>query len=67
MPVTAEIVVVGLGPADEAMLTLGTVRAIEAHEHRYLRTARHPAASAVQGHSPVGAFSAKSAAQGVFA
>ncbi len=44
---TAEIVVVGLGPADEAMLTLGTVRAIEAHEHRYLRTARHPAASAV--------------------
>jgi tetrapyrrole methylase family protein / MazG family protein len=45
--VTSEIVVVGLGPADEAMLTLGTVRAIEAHEHRYLRTARHPAASAV--------------------
>jgi tetrapyrrole methylase family protein / MazG family protein len=45
--VTPEIVVIGLGPADEAMLTLGTVRAIEAHEHRYLRTARHPAASAV--------------------
>jgi tetrapyrrole methylase family protein / MazG family protein len=45
--VTPEIVVVGLGPADEAMLTVGTVRAIEAHEHRYLRTARHPAASAV--------------------
>lgn len=43
----SEITVVGLGPADEAMLTLGTVRAIEAHEHRYLRTARHPAASAV--------------------
>ena len=42
-----EIVVVGLGPADEALLTLGTMRAIEAHEHRYLRTARHPAASAV--------------------
>ncbi len=47
-----EIVVVGLGPADEAMLTLGTVRAIEAHAHRYLRTARHPAASAVpQAHA----------------
>jgi tetrapyrrole methylase family protein / MazG family protein len=45
--VTPEIVVVGLGPADEAMLTLATVRAIEAHAHRYLRTARHPAASAV--------------------
>jgi tetrapyrrole methylase family protein / MazG family protein len=45
--VTSEIVIVGLGPADEAMLTLGTVRVIEAHEHRYLRTARHPAASAV--------------------
>ena len=42
-----EIVVVGLGPADEAMLTLGTMRAIEAHTHRYLRTARHPAATAV--------------------
>jgi tetrapyrrole methylase family protein / MazG family protein len=45
--VTPEIVVIGLGPADEAMLTLGTLRAVEAHEHRYLRTARHPAASAV--------------------
>ena len=43
----SEIVVVGLGPADETMLTLGTLRAIEANEHRYLRTARHPAASAV--------------------
>ena len=42
-----EIVVVGLGPADEAMLTLGTIRAIEAHAHRYLRTGRHPGATAV--------------------
>jgi tetrapyrrole methylase family protein / MazG family protein len=42
-----EIVVVGLGPADEAMLTVGTIRAIEAHQHRYLRTSRHPAAPAV--------------------
>jgi tetrapyrrole methylase family protein / MazG family protein len=45
--VTPEIVVIGLGPADEALLTLGTLRAVEAYEHRYLRTARHPAASAV--------------------
>jgi tetrapyrrole methylase family protein / MazG family protein len=44
---TPEIVVVGLGPADDAMLTLGTIRAIETHEHRYLRTSRHPAATAV--------------------
>jgi tetrapyrrole methylase family protein / MazG family protein len=44
---TREIVVVGLGPADEALLTVGTLRAIEEHEHCYLRTSRHPAAAAV--------------------
>ncbi|MGI8755832.1 MAG: MazG family protein [Acidimicrobiales bacterium] len=36
------IVVVGLGPGDPALVTAGTLAAIEAHPTRFLRTARHP-------------------------
>ncbi len=43
------VLVVGLGPGDVDLLTSGTVAAIAATEHRYLRTARHPAAAAVEG------------------
>lgn len=44
-----EIVVVGLGPAGPELLTAGAVEVIAAIDQRYLRTARHPAASAVPG------------------
>lgn len=40
---------VGLGPAGPDLLTAGTLAAIEATPHRYLRTTRHPAATAVSG------------------
>ena len=43
----ARVVVVGLGPAGPDLLTAGTLAAIEATEHRFLRTRRHPAADAV--------------------
>ncbi len=39
--------VVGLGPAGPDLLTAGTLAAIEAVPHRFLRTRRHPAATAV--------------------
>jgi tetrapyrrole methylase family protein / MazG family protein len=42
------ITVVGLGPAGADLVTAGTLDAIAAHEHRYLRTTRHPAASVVR-------------------
>lgn len=41
------VVVVGLGPAGPDLLTAGTLSAIAAAPHRFLRTTRHPAASAV--------------------
>jgi tetrapyrrole methylase family protein/MazG family protein len=41
------VVVAGLGPAGPDLLTAGTLAALEAIPHRYLRTRRHPAASAV--------------------
>ncbi len=41
------VVVVGLGPAGADLLTVGTRDAIEGANHRFLRTARHPAAAAV--------------------
>lgn len=37
------IVVVGLGPADEAMITRATFDAIAACPVRFVRTRRHPA------------------------
>jgi tetrapyrrole methylase family protein/MazG family protein len=42
-------VVVGLGPADADLFTAATSAAIAAGPRRYLRTARHPAASSVPG------------------
>ncbi len=39
------VIVVGLGPAGPDLLTMGTMALIDAHPHRYLRTARHPAAT----------------------
>ena len=41
------ITVVGLGPADATLLAPATTEAIHRHERRFLRTAVHPAASAV--------------------
>jgi tetrapyrrole methylase family protein/MazG family protein len=43
------VVVVGLGPAGPDLLTAATVEALATIGHRYLRTTRHPAASAVAG------------------
>lgn len=43
----SRVVVVGLGPADADLVTPATARLIDAAEHRYLRTSRHPAAQAV--------------------
>lgn len=39
------VVVVGLGPADEDLLTGAAVAAIEQHPVRFVRTLRHPAAA----------------------
>jgi tetrapyrrole methylase family protein/MazG family protein len=41
------VVVVGLGPGDVDLLTAGTIEAIAAASHRFVRTTRHPAAAAV--------------------
>ena len=41
------VTVIGLGPAGPDLLTSGTLARIERVPHRYLRTARHPAASAL--------------------
>ncbi len=39
------ITVIGLGPAGPGELTNATLAAVAAHEHRFLRTSRHPSAS----------------------
>ena len=44
---TPHVVVVGLGPGDVDLLTVGTREAIERIPVRYVRTHRHPAASVV--------------------
>jgi tetrapyrrole methylase family protein/MazG family protein len=44
-----EVVVVGLGPAGPELVTAETLALIASQPHRYLRTARHPAASVVAG------------------
>lgn len=41
------VVIVGLGPAGDDLLTAGTLAAIERVPYRFLRTRRHPAAVAV--------------------
>ncbi|MGH9178740.1 MAG: nucleoside triphosphate pyrophosphohydrolase [Acidimicrobiales bacterium] len=46
---TPRVVVAGLGPAGPELLTAATRAAIDRAPHRYLRTARHPAAAAVAG------------------
>ena len=38
------VVVVGLGPAGPDLVTVGTMERLAAHEHRFVRTRRHPAA-----------------------
>ena len=43
----ARVVVIGLGPGDPGLLTLAARRAIEAIPVRFVRTGRHPSASAV--------------------
>jgi hypothetical protein len=43
------IVVVGLGPGDPDLVTAGTLAAIEAVPHRFLRTEVHPSAHLVRG------------------
>ncbi len=43
----AKVVVAGLGPAGPELFTVAAVAAIEAHPRRWLRTRRHPSASAV--------------------
>jgi tetrapyrrole methylase family protein/MazG family protein len=45
--VTARVVVAGLGPAGPDLLTVGTQEAIDRIPRRFLRTSRHPSASAV--------------------
>jgi tetrapyrrole methylase family protein/MazG family protein len=47
--VSPRVVVVGLGPAGADLLTAGTLAAIDRVGHRYLRTARHPAAVSMPG------------------
>jgi tetrapyrrole methylase family protein/MazG family protein len=44
-PVSARVLVAGLGPAGPDLVTEATRAAIAEHPHRYLRTERHPAAS----------------------
>lgn len=43
------VVVVGLGPGGPDLVTTGTLGAVEEHPIRFLRTARHPAATVVPG------------------
>jgi tetrapyrrole methylase family protein/MazG family protein len=47
--VPGRVVVVGLGPGDPAQLSLAAADAIKRIPTRFLRTARHPSASAVPG------------------
>ncbi len=44
----AKVVVAGLGPAGPELFTVATVAAIESSSRRWLRTRRHPSASAVE-------------------
>ncbi|MDQ2826858.1 MAG: SAM-dependent methyltransferase, partial [Actinomycetota bacterium] len=44
-----DVVVVGLGPAGADLLTIAAVEAIAGIPQKYLRTSRHPAATAVAG------------------
>ena len=46
---TPTVVVAGLGPAGPELLTAATIEAVASTPHRYVRTTRHPAASALAG------------------
>ncbi len=46
---TGRIDVVGLGPAGSDLITAGTREILDAADHVFLRTGRHPAADAVDG------------------
>lgn len=46
---TPQIVVVGLGPGGPDLVTAGALAAIDSVPRRFLRTARHPAATVVPG------------------
>ena len=46
---TPRVVVAGLGPAGPELVTAGTLDAVARIRHRFLRTARHPAASISPG------------------
>ena len=64
----SRVVVVGLGPAGADLLTAGTLAAIEAVPHRFLRTRRHPAASAADpAHDFDAVYEAKSTFEEVYA
>ena len=43
----ARIVIVGLGPGDESLVTVATLAVIKRIPHRFLRTAQHPSAHLV--------------------
>jgi tetrapyrrole methylase family protein/MazG family protein len=43
------VTVVGLGPGDADLLTVGTTAELDVERPRFVRTARHPAAKAVRG------------------
>jgi tetrapyrrole methylase family protein/MazG family protein len=47
--VAPTVTVVGLGPAGPDLVTAAALDAIAAHGHRFLRTARHPAAALLAG------------------
>ncbi len=46
---TGRVTVIGLGPAGPSLVTAGALATIERLPHRFLRTARHPAADVVPG------------------
>jgi tetrapyrrole methylase family protein / MazG family protein len=56
VPQPARITVVGLGPGDQGLLTVQTTEAIQRSATRFLRTARHPSASAVPDAESFDAF-----------
>ena len=43
------IVVVGLGPGDPSLVTVGTLQAIEIIPVRFIRTLQHPSAHLISG------------------
>jgi tetrapyrrole methylase family protein/MazG family protein len=62
----ATITVVGLGPGDHRWLNTATLEAIDAHQHRYVRTLRHPCADVVAGTSFDDLYEAAESFEGVY-